>query len=387
MATDTVPPSLQRRAICGCWSSRPLPTGSPASSRSSLRAPGARCARQTLTMPPPPSRAASSASEPAPSPPTLTFSRSLSIQMPWTQRWRSRTWGVRVERRRCWSVRDGTRCGGRRAGSVKACGRARCGSRVSQRRSQVLAFSGRSVSHHIMTSHLSGLHELCCCSSKLFAYHDASVVKFLPALKPAICITAANRSRSFQFPWISIRPYHAVEQHLARRRGPSHCEVHRGEVAQLRCHRHSYRPGNPVHNALEPETTLCITCQGTACCVHSVHVYVRGQYCCDRISYPVCGLRRYLPHQLSTATQPTRMHAYVQQFTAARAGVEGELRLRALDGSTVLPPGADSGIPEIFHAGAWGTFCRSGRFGPPGDYDPDFPLQPDPVRPRAPPSP
>lgn len=75
------------------------------------------------------------------------------------------------------------------------------------------------------------------------------------------------------------------------------------------------------------------------------------------------------------------MHACIQQFTAVRAGVEGELRLRALDGSSLLPTGADSGIPEIFHAGAWGTFCRSGRFGPPGDYDPDFPLQPDPVRP------
>eukprot|EP00892_Ulva_mutabilis_P012696 jgi/Ulvmu1/979/UM103_0006.1 len=64
--------------------------------------------------------------------------------------------------------------------------------------------------------------------------------------------------------------------------------------------------------------------------------------------------------------------------TSDEPGEEGALRLRAPGGGPVLPAGADSGIPEVFHAGAWGTFCRSRFFGPVGDYDPDQPFRPDP---------
>lgn len=42
-----------------------------------------------------------------------------------------------------------------------------------------------------------------------------------------------------------------------------------------------------------------------------------------------------------------------------RSGAEGQFRL---SNKTAAGPGADAGILEVFHAGAWGTLCE-GSFG------------------------
>lgn len=77
-----------------------------------------------------------------------------------------------------------------------------------------------------------------------------------------------------------------------------------------------------------------------------------GQSSSEHLSYALPQLN-FCP-TTSTSRDVTKKYGAV-----APAGEEGDFRLANL---TSVGPGADAGILEVFHAGAWGTLC-TGRFG------------------------
>eukprot|EP00892_Ulva_mutabilis_P004917 jgi/Ulvmu1/2798/UM141_0005.1 len=92
----------------------------------------------------------------------------------------------------------------------------------------------------------------------------------------------------------------------------------------------------------------------------------------------VCKSTSSLPLCLACVADALPGEEGALRLRALRAACSGALRLRALDGGPVLPIVADSGFPEVFHAGAWGTFCPSLSFKPAGDPEYQNPFQPDP---------